>query len=266
MKRSVKDVTKKKARRSTEWQQETPFQEELELVRHCSDLSFGGFLMRRAYYRVKPGDKENYLEVFLKDDTLSIWASVRVRECYNEVEIEDEGRVSVAQDILRKSADFLRRINAPSDGVGGVTLSCVCPHCHCFPLEDCIWWVSSEHGDGNKKTKKQCNWWRAACGGQHNWEAPNAVLATQDSTDRREAKVFRARAAAQGMCDTLFIAVGMYAAVKIGCLEKERRSKKVVKPKFTTDFPGADIRDVADELTLRAHDSGFCASLSTPRM
>ena len=28
-------------------------------------------------------------------------------------------------------------------GDGGVTLSYVCPHCHRFPLEDNMWWISS---------------------------------------------------------------------------------------------------------------------------
>ena len=54
--------------------------------------------MRRAYDAEKSGDWENYLEVFLKDDRFTIWASVKVRECFNEVEPEDEGRVSTAQD------------------------------------------------------------------------------------------------------------------------------------------------------------------------
>ena len=34
-------------------------------------------------------------------------------------------------------------------------------------FEGYIWLVSSGHGDGNKKKKKQCNWWCAACGGQY---------------------------------------------------------------------------------------------------
>ena len=55
-------------------------------------------------------------------------------ECYEKVESEDVGRLSIAQDILRKSAGFVRRIIAPIDGVGSVTLSYVCPHCHCFLL------------------------------------------------------------------------------------------------------------------------------------
>ena len=36
----------------------------------------------------------------------------------------------------------MRRINVPVQVQGFVTLSYVCPHCHRYPLEDCIWWVS----------------------------------------------------------------------------------------------------------------------------
>ena len=54
----------------------------------------------------------------------------------------------------------------------------------------------------------------------------------------------------------LFVAVDNYAAVKIGDLEKETRSKKDEKPRFATDFPRAVIREGAGELTLRAHEEG----------
>ena len=47
-----------------------------------------------------------------------------------------------------------------------------------------------------------------------------------------------------------------FVAVEIGDLEKETRSKKVEERKFTTDFPGAVIREGADELTLRAREEG----------
>ena len=122
-----------------------------------------------------------------------------------------------------------------------------------------------------------------------------------DSTDHLEAKVFRAHAARQGMCDNLihalerlanqqkdgdspvrmivpgllekksakhngraqvvFFAVDKYAAVKIGDVEKETRSKKAAKPDFTTDYPGAVIREGAHELTLRAHEEGVLRTL-----
>ena len=48
-----------------------------------------------------------------------------MRECYNEVEAEDEGRLSTEQDIFRKCTDTLKRIIAPGGGVGGVTVSYV---------------------------------------------------------------------------------------------------------------------------------------------
>ena len=53
-----------------------------------------------------------------------------------------------------------------------------------------------------------------------------------------------------------FIAVDNYEAVKAGDLYRETRFKKVVKPRFTTDFPGADFWEGADELTLRAYEEG----------
>ena len=42
-----------------------------------------------------------------------MWASVKVRACDNEVAAEDEGLVSIAQDNLRRSTDFLRGILSP---------------------------------------------------------------------------------------------------------------------------------------------------------
>ena len=52
----------------------------------------------------------------------AVWTSAKVRECYNEVEQEDEDEQSIEQDILRKSTDFLRRIIVPVEGREGVTL------------------------------------------------------------------------------------------------------------------------------------------------
>ena len=54
--------------------------------------------MRRAHYAEKSGDRESNLGEFLKEGRLNAWASMKVRECYNEVESEDEGRESIAQD------------------------------------------------------------------------------------------------------------------------------------------------------------------------
>ena len=58
--------------------------------------------MRQIYYAGKSGDWETHLEEFLGNGKLSVWASVKVRECFSVVEQEDEGRESIAQDILRE--------------------------------------------------------------------------------------------------------------------------------------------------------------------
>ena len=63
----------------------------------------------------------------------------RLQETHDKVTMEDISRLSIAEENVRKSTDFLRRIVAPVCGMGGVTLSFVCPHCNCFPLDDYTW-------------------------------------------------------------------------------------------------------------------------------
>ena len=48
------------------WQHETPHTEDLELLRHCTDLRFEGVPMRQAYYYKKSGDWANCLENVLR--------------------------------------------------------------------------------------------------------------------------------------------------------------------------------------------------------
>ena len=206
------------------------------------------------------------------------------------MEAEDEGRCSIAQDTLRNSTDFLGRFLAQSGGAGGVTSPYVCPHCHCFPLEDYTWWVSAG--------QKPCSWWCAACGGQYDWRAPNRILVIQDSTDHREAKVSRAHSAHQktrenstnalklltnqqkdgdspvgtvvagllersrsSIVDGLrrFISEDNHEAVKVGDVHRETRSKTVVKPNFKAP---AVIREGAGELTSRAREEGVLRPFS----
>ena len=171
--------------------------------------------------------------------------------------------------IVQQSTDHRSRIIAPVGGQRGVTQSYVCPHCHRFPIEDYVWWVSTRHGE------EQCNWWCAACGGQYTWRNPNGVLVLQDSTDRREAKVCRAHALPQAigepavgrgmttLCRCLLrvfqidelqrlIKVDDHEEVNIADLEKYSVALHVVEPKFgREDFPEAAVREGVGELTLR---------------
>ena len=106
-------------------QKEWPNTEELELLREVmDDLRFDGSLMRQPLAAGKLGDWAGFLE----DEKLSVRASVKVRECHNEVEQEDEIRKTVAQQILQKNTDFLRRIIVPVEGQGGGLHCRVCAH------------------------------------------------------------------------------------------------------------------------------------------
>ena len=51
--------------------------------------------------------------------------------------------MSIVQEIMLRSTDYLRRIIAPVGGQGGVTMSYLCPNWNSFPLEDYVWWVSA---------------------------------------------------------------------------------------------------------------------------
>ena len=85
----------------------------------------------------------------------------------------------------------------PIEGQGGVTLSYVCPHCHRYPLEDYIWWVSSGHG------MKQCNLWCAACGGSTNGRPRTESWSHKTARTGEKQKCFEHTAAPQGVCDNL---------------------------------------------------------------
>ena len=105
--------------------------------------------MRQACKEGKAGDWAD----FQKMTRLSVWEGVNVRECYSEVEQREKHRKSIAQLIHQKSTDFLRRTIVLVEEKGGVARSCVCRHCHRFPMEDYIWWVSPGHGDLSKKRR-----------------------------------------------------------------------------------------------------------------
>ena len=181
-----------------QWQQESPFKEVLEQVIRNADTDCNAQTMRSAYNAKKSGNWESFKEEFRKEEKLCEYTFERVQEACERVAMGGIGRLGIAQEIPRKSTDFLRRIIAPVDGMGEVTLSYVCPHCSCFPSDDHIWWVSSGHGDGNNRKKKHCNWWCAACGGQHEWRAPKRILVVQNRSQRRQIERLQSARSAVG--------------------------------------------------------------------
>ena len=150
--------------------------------------------------------------------------SAKLQECYSEVKQEDDERKFIVQQIMQKSTDFLMRIIVPVEGQGG-------SHCRtCALIIISSRWktatsCATKHG-------KQCNWWCAACGGQHRWRNPNGIFVLQDSSDRREP---------QGVCENLVNAVKLLAGQLRWrrCGGQERRLKVTELRRHLVDNHGA---------------------------
>ena len=53
-------------------------------------------------------------------------------EAFEQVAQDEAEKVSIVQEIMIRSTDYLRRIIAPVGGQRGVTMSYLCPHCNSF--------------------------------------------------------------------------------------------------------------------------------------
>ena len=71
----------------------------------------------------------------------SEWAFDRIKEAFELVAQDETEKMSIVQQTMLRSTDYLRRIIAPVGGQGRVTMS-QCPNCISFPLEDNVWWDS----------------------------------------------------------------------------------------------------------------------------
>ena len=118
-----------------QWQEESPFKEVLEQVKRSADTDCGAQKMRRANNAKKSGNAENFQEECRKEGKLCEWTLDRLQEAYEQVAMGDIDRLSIAKEILRKSTEFLRRIIAPGDWMGGVTFLVRLPALQLLPSE-----------------------------------------------------------------------------------------------------------------------------------
>ena len=79
-------------------------------------------MMRRAYDAKKLCYCESFKEECRKEGKLCEWTFDRLQEAYDKVVLEDIRHLIIAQDILRKSTDFLRRIIAQNDFSGAANV------------------------------------------------------------------------------------------------------------------------------------------------
>ena len=69
----------------------------------------------------------------------SDWAFDRIKEAFELIAQDEAEKMSIVQEIMLRSADYLRRIIAPVGGQGGVTMLYLCRNCNSFPVEDYVW-------------------------------------------------------------------------------------------------------------------------------
>ena len=153
-------------------------------------------------HRIKRWNVGRISRDFSEKMRASEWAIDRMKEA-SDLAAKEAEKMSIAQEIMLKSTDYLRRIIAPFGGQGGVTMSSLCPNCNCFLLEGCVWWVSAgkkytsqwcavcgEKYDWKQPNREDCVWWVSAgkkytrqwcaiCGEKYDWKQPNRLLVVQ---------------------------------------------------------------------------------------
>ena len=138
---------------------------------------------------------EEHKETLKEKMKASEWAFDRIKEAFDLVAKDEVEKMSIIQEIMLKSTDYLRRIIAPVGGQGAVTMSYLFPHCNIFSLEHYVWWVTA-----GKTTK----WWCAICGDKYDWKQPNRLLVVQTGkvlSRRRSSKRMQYSRAYAGICE-----------------------------------------------------------------
>ena len=134
--------------------------EELALLQVSQNKQKPDTMVRRA---VKAGLADGWSDLVRSEEINPSWMVAKLKDSHNQARQEDVRRKSVVEKVMQRSTNSLRRIIVPV-------------HCHCFPLEDCIWWVSLGARLCAKSSKKQCNW-----SALHAAERdPNRALVIQD--------------------------------------------------------------------------------------
>ena len=143
---------------------------------------------------MKSGEWEEYKNTFRKEVRVLELAFDRIKEAFEKV-AKDEARM-------------LSTVQITSDGSsrqwqGGVTMSCLCPHCDSFPMEDHVWWSLGEKGAtiGGARLVVTSTTGSNQTG---SWWCKRVKVVIRD-------KIFRAHAVPQGLCANLNNALKLLA-------------------------------------------------------
>ena len=138
----------REAGRNTRWQRESPAIEYPEQVKCCADNDCTT-RMKYGFFALKGGDWEEK-SIFTVEVRATEWAFERMREACEKVAKDEAGRLGIAQGIVLKSTDFLRRIIAPAGEPEGVTMSYLRPNCN---SPTCCWWQTGDSASQAKVLK-----------------------------------------------------------------------------------------------------------------
>ena len=170
------------------------------------DMGCSSEVDRKGYVAMRDSRWEDFKEECRVQGKSSEWAPGTIREAYEKVVKEEAGRLGVVRAILRKSTDFLRRIIAPVEWEESL--------CRTSARTATVFSVGLHLVS---TAKKRCSWWCAICGERYEWRAPDRILAVQLGANEDEAKVFRAHAVAQGLCENLIDALKLLAKQQKYC-------------------------------------------------
>ena len=101
--------------------------------------------------------------------------------------------------LCRKSTDFLRTVIAPVGGMGGVTLSHICPHCNSFPFGEIGTFGGYRRGTETAERRSTAVGGVRCVEANYEWSTQQGSDSAARYIDADEAKVFRAHAAPQGL-------------------------------------------------------------------
>ena len=97
-------------------QVESPAREYLEQVKCCNDTDCTHGMRKQGFFALKSGEWQEYKNTFRKEVQVSERVFDRIKEAFEKVAKDEAIKLSAVQEIMTRSADYMRRIVAPAGG------------------------------------------------------------------------------------------------------------------------------------------------------
>ena len=197
-----------------------------------------------------------------------------ITEAFELVAQDEARKVSIVQEIMIRSTDYLRRIITPVGGHGGVTMSYLCSNCNSFPLEDYIWEKKGATIGGVRSVKRntigsnQTGFWsykqvkvsirQGLCANLIN--ALMLLAKQQEGGDGLIQNIVTnpVKRSRKGLTEGLreFMKIDIERALEVGYLNRGMGTFEVRKPNVPEGCLEVMVRENLDELTLRGEEVG----------